>query len=595
MSDEPLTLRSRVHAWLSDPRLLRGLPAVAVITCLPALWIGWLADDLAHRAVLLSHPPFVDVDPIQHLYRFLDGGEVNAHLASAGLLSWWTDMDIRVSFFRPLASFTHVVDYALWPDSAVLQHLHSLLWGGLMVWCAVRFLRAVSPNPLVVGLAALCFAVEDAHVAPIAWLCNRNAAIATTFGILAIHAYTRWRTVGGARAWWGCMGALFLGLCAGETALAACAWMAAHALTRESSVWRGLRSLLGPAVLVVAWRLAYNALGHGSDGSALYIDPGATPGAWLQALVVRWPLLMGSQLTSAPIDAWVMLDGPQRAAFAGLGLLVTAMGAWVAWPTLRARASARMAALALVGILVPFTAGFPMARLLIFSSLAFALLVAEVVDHHGLLRAPPAAGAGWSRTLRSGMLAGLLLWHIPVSMVQRPVGCWMLPQMGQIFELAHRTLPEDDKLNEKTLIMMNGTEFTAIYFYVNRSTPDFRQSRPRGVALLSTWWTDATVTREDAHTLVIEPHEGFLARPIDQLFRDPARVPFSKDQRIEHFGMDVHVREVTDDGRPAVVAFRFADPLEDQTHRRFAILDLGGAAYWTPPEIGASVVLPGIL
>ncbi|HCH66920.1 MAG: hypothetical protein CL927_02605 [Deltaproteobacteria bacterium] len=594
MSDDAPTLRSRIHDLLSHPRLLQWLPAVAMVTCLPALWLGWLADDLAHRAVLLKHPPFVGVDPVQHLFRFLEADSVNPTMASVGLLSWWTDLDIEVSFFRPLASLTHVIDYALWPHNAVLQHLHSLLWGGLMVWCAVRFLRAVSPTPLVVGVAALFFAVEDAHVAPIAWLCNRNATIATTFSILAIHAYTRWRTGGGIRAWIGCIAAFALGLCGGETAFAALAWMAAYALTRESSVLRGLRSLIGPVVLVVVWRLAYNALGYGANGSTLYVDPGETPLLWLEAMVLRWPLLMFTQITAAPIDFWVVFDKPLRLATSALGAVVTLVALWMVWPTLRARASARMAALALAGILVPFTAGFPATRLLVLSSLAAGLLLAEVVDHHGLLR-PQSDTPSGSRRVRSWMLTGMLVLHIPLSMLQRPVGCWILPQTMKPFSLAHQTLPEDENLSDKALIFLNGTEFTTIYFYVNRTEPALRQIRPQGVALLFPWWTDATVTREDAYTLVVEQEEGFLSRPIDRLFRDPSRVPFVANQRIKHFGMDVHVREITEDGRPAVVAFRFADPLEDQTHRRFAILDLDGAEYWTPPAIGTSVVVPGIL
>ena len=35
----------------------------------------------------------------------------------AGMTGWWTDPNLVMAYFRPVTVLTHVVDYALWPDS----------------------------------------------------------------------------------------------------------------------------------------------------------------------------------------------------------------------------------------------------------------------------------------------------------------------------------------------------------------------------------------------------------------------------------------------------------------------------------------------
>jgi hypothetical protein len=51
--------------------------------------------------------------------------------AGRRLLPWWSDPTIHIDFARPLTALTHVLDYALWPGTPALRHLHSLLWFAL--------------------------------------------------------------------------------------------------------------------------------------------------------------------------------------------------------------------------------------------------------------------------------------------------------------------------------------------------------------------------------------------------------------------------------------------------------------------------------
>jgi len=177
----------------------RRLPAVAAMLAftltLPAIGNGWSFDDLPQRLILLQHP--LAGAPPSAMFTFLDGDPDRTRtLIDLGTLPWWTDPEIRASFWRPITVWTHRLDYALWPDFAALQHLHSLLWLVALVWIAARFYRSLFGATWVAGLAALLYALDDAHGFPAGWLANRNALVATTFGLLALWIHDRWRRSG---------------------------------------------------------------------------------------------------------------------------------------------------------------------------------------------------------------------------------------------------------------------------------------------------------------------------------------------------------------------------------------------------------------
>ena len=81
----------------------------------------------------------------------------------------------------------------VWPHSAFLMYVHSFAWLGGLVAVATFIFRRVLGTTWVAGLAALLFAVDDAHGFPAAWLANRKTLIGAFFGILALIAHDRWR------------------------------------------------------------------------------------------------------------------------------------------------------------------------------------------------------------------------------------------------------------------------------------------------------------------------------------------------------------------------------------------------------------------
>jgi hypothetical protein len=96
------------------------------------------------------------------------------------------------------------------------------------------------------------------------------------------------------------------------------------------SFWRPLSSLthvldhrLWPyATLSVAWLAAYKALGYGTSGGGMYLNPLDEPAAYLGALAERLPVLAAAQVGAGLADAWLVLPPAARVA-AYVGALLT--------------------------------------------------------------------------------------------------------------------------------------------------------------------------------------------------------------------------------------------------------------------------------
>ncbi|HEX9007142.1 MAG TPA: hypothetical protein VF889_07600, partial [Bacteroidota bacterium] len=250
------------------------LAALAVALALPSAWTGWQMDDLLHRYMLLGYPDVSGkrTSPLD-LFYFMDGDSAHAQvLMDAGVTPWWTLPTIRLSFWRPLSSLTHWLDYRLWPDSSVLMHLQSLLWFALLVFAAALLYRRLLGHVWLAGLAALLFTLDDAHGLAAGWLANRNALVAGVLGVATLLAHDRWRR----DAWrpGSVLGPLLLllSLLAGEMALGTCAYLVAYAAFADPAARRArLLTLLPFAVVAVGWLGAYTLMGYGTRGSGFYV------------------------------------------------------------------------------------------------------------------------------------------------------------------------------------------------------------------------------------------------------------------------------------------------------------------------------------
>ena len=555
---------------------------LGTLLAFPALRGTIEVDDYVHRSILLGRWPSRSV--LLELFSFMPGpGAGDLWLNRLGFFPWWVDPDISVALLRPLTAATHMLDYWLWPDQFVLQHIHSLLWyfGGVLAVGAL--FRRVLP-PAAAGLATLLFAVEDAHAMTAAWLANRNSLVALVFGVLAVAMHVRWRREGTHRhlAW--ALGLLTLGLLGAEAAVGAVAYVAAYQLTLDQGSWKRRLGGLAPYVaLVLIWRLIYNAMGFGVRGSGLYIDPGNDPLGFLLAAFVRIPVLLLSQWTQAPVDLWMAMPTRLQMGLAAggfaccVGLLVLFL------PLLRTNGTCRFWALGMLFAAVPVSAAFPMDRLLLFVGIGAFGLIACLVQRVGWL-----GGESLGATpLRKLFASALLVLHIPLAICSFPFRSMTMMAIGDITQVMLRRLPAEPSVSKQTFVFINGMDVLTAYLPVIRSlegTPF-----PRRTTLLASQFEDNEVTRVNARTLLIRPTHGFLAQDGDRLLRSLER-PFRAGERVRRDDFEVTLMELTPDGRPAACQFVFDVDLDDAQLRWFAWVD-GEIEPFAVPRVGETVVV----
>jgi len=567
-----------LHRLLSFAPSPVAMACLAAALCAPALGVGWLADDHLHRAKILGNPLLGDSGPaITEMFVFFDGtAEGNQALGDAGMLAWWAAPQVKASFLRPLTALTHILDYALWPRAPWAMHLHSLLWLALTVAAAAALFRRF--GAATAGLAALLFAVDDGHVGPATWIANRNALVALALCMAALGLHHAWRRHG--RAWAAPLAVTCFagGLAAGEAAYGATAYLFAYALfmDRSRAAFR-VASLVPYALVAFAWLLVLHAQGFGTAGADTYVDPVGDPVGFGQAVVERVPVLLMAQWLRIPSDLWIVLPRAAQLVWTALGWALVASLGWLAWPLLRRDTAARFWACGMVLSLIPVCAAFPMDRLLVFTSLGAAALLAGLA---GIL----ADGEARPKRVRWAVLA-LLVLHLPLAALMSPAKVFHTSLTLGMFDALDDRLPEDARLVDQKVVLVNGVEFMG--FYARLIRDEDGRPAPAEIDWLAHPLMQMDIERVDDRTLSIRPEGGYLDNAAQALCRSPS-IPFAEGETIERSFMTVVVDDLTPDHRPAAASFHFDVPLEDPS-LRWLVWEKGDLVPFTPPAVGQQV------
>lgn len=593
------SLHSLRSARAAAPRLLarRWLPAATVLFALllasPALRVGWFGDDYMHltRVDPRLHVPGFAYAPFD-LFTFVSGNPAErAVLLEEGVFGWWMAPDFRMAFWRPLSSLTHVLDQRLWPRSAVLAHAHSLAWfAALLAVLATLYRRFHGPS--IAHLALLLYAVDDARAWVLGWTANRNALVAATLAFAALVAHDRARREGWRTGRWLAPALLAAALLGGESALAVTGYLFAHALfVDQGPLARRLARLWPYAFLSVVWLAAYRALGYGTSGGGMYLNPFDEPVPYLRALVERLPVLLAAQVGLSVADVWLVLPPAAKLAAYTLALVALAAVATLLAPLWRRLPVCRFWVLGAVLSLLPVCATFPMDRLLVFSGVgamaAIALVFAEWLKGGSLALLP-----GARRVLVGALVLLLALAHLVVAPLLLPLRLLALDFVARMGARLEATIPTDESIRGKTLIILStSVELTTFPPWMQRQTSGV--PRPRRMRVLASCYDELRVSRPDAATLRVRPGKGFLDNDALRIVRGLSR-PFRPGDEVVLSDMRARVNEITPDGRPAEVDFTLVVPLEDPTLLWMRVQAGGALTRWSPPAVGESVLLPSI-
>ncbi|MEM7347169.1 MAG: hypothetical protein AAF485_23265, partial [Chloroflexota bacterium] len=500
-----------------------------------------------HQEYLLSHPSVLSAT--FSLFRFLEHNPTETQaLIETGVLPWWTLPDISITFWRPVSAVTHWLDYRLWPHAPALMHMHSVIWFGLLVGVVSLFYRQLLINQLSAALVAtLLYGLDEAHGFPVAWLANRNAILATFFGVLTILVYDKWRRDAWQAGAWLTPLFLGIGLLSAEAAIAALGYLLAHALFLDSSPWRSRLTALIPATLVVlGWRIIYWLLGYGTWGSA-YADPLIEPWRYIQLAIERAPILLLGQFTFIPAELYNFMPWPNTLILWSVTVFALLWLGWVLSPLLRQSPLARFFASGMLLSIMPSLVILPMNRLLFFAGLGGMGLIALFLQQE-------------KNRPQEVLAKFLIVTHFliaPISLLFMAAS----PNFIGDLKTGVATLPDNPEFSNRTMVVIAAPSAFYPAFIPYLREHNLEPSPPR-IRLLASTTYPVEVTRVDDRTLLVQPVAGYFLG-FDSAFRGDGH-PFALQEMVPLSDMRAEIMAVTADGRPSQVMFHFAYPLESE-------------------------------
>lgn len=551
-----MKLGERWRRLLESARLPWAAALIAGLLCVPSVFTGLATEDYLFRATARV--------PLTWSTLNVFGGPESPAATAAdrndGILPWLAPDDFHIAFWRPLSSLTHQLDYRIFSNAPWLMHLESILFFVALVYVAARLYRRLFDAPHVAGLGALFFALDDAHGHAVGWLANRNGILAGLFALVALLCHDRWR-----RDDWR-PGAVLaplafaLSLLSGELGLGVLGYFVAHAFFLDRGKRRYLACFPAFAVALV-WALAHRALGYGSRGSGLYIDPLRDPLSFLYALPDRLGTLCLGQLALPPSDVWTSLpDGPRMLLPAfGLGFL-----AGLGWLVRHGSAVTRFCFFGGIAALIPVCATFPGDRLL-------------VLGGFGLFGALASVAADAARAL----LAPLVAVHLVFAPLALPVRSLTMARYHTRVSLLSQSAFAQVRAPDETLVLLTAPNyFDASLIWLLR----VYDAGGRGSPLLALAGSGDPVEwrRVDPNTLEVRTPRGFLSEPLNRIYRNRSR-PFAKGDPVRLERVEVEVTEIFPNGEPRAATFRFVWPL-DSEKLRFVALEGDRYVPIAPPQ-----------
>jgi len=250
----------------------------------PSIRCGFFADDWLHRLALDQLPDIFNEQV--NLFGLIRSTDEVIAFKRFGLAPWWTDLDVRIHFWRPLPSMTHWLEYQAFGPSPIVAHLVSIAFYALSVFPVYRLPARYPPVrlPLVMGVAV--YALDDAHALNIVWVANRNETIGGIFVLASLLAFLRYREEHAPKFALLSLLAYVGALLSKESGLVLPLFLLAHivvfpekpgqALTQRVRPFLGLLFAFGAVSLCFLY-VYFVVLGHGAN-TVYYINPGKNPG-----------------------------------------------------------------------------------------------------------------------------------------------------------------------------------------------------------------------------------------------------------------------------------------------------------------------------
>lgn len=576
---------------MEPSRVMAGILVLAFVSTLPSVWAGFATDDHYFRAVFGGAGGLGELGATPYDIFVLADGDANHNRVrmNRGYLPWWTPADSVFMFWRPVASFSHYVDFRLFGERAWLMHLHSMALYLLVVYAVARFYRQKMGASWMTPLAALLFALDDAHGVTVGWLANRNALYAILFGILAVRFHEGWRRDGNRSGLALALALMAATLLSSEGGMAMLGYIVAYEVCLHRGPWLNRFAALIPyGVLVAGWRIVYKFLGYGVTSSGLYVDPVADPLRFVTQSLQQYPLLFLGQFgisgpgISMVFPSWLAL------AFWGLAIAFLVALAYVLWPLLRRDATARYWAVGMLVSAIPLCATMAQARLLLFPGIGAMGLLAQFIAGRVDGECWGNVSPTWNKGARVAFIV-LVGFNLVLSPPLKLVNSYAIAFYDEEIQRFNAELAAQPKIREKTLVIVNSLGD------INGVILPFAQAAngepaPRRQWMLYAGISSIDMSRPNDRTLVLAPERGFLTKPWAQMFRCPKTSPMRAGDEVLLDGLHIRVVKVDRIGQPMEVEFTFEKRLEDPEYV-WITLSRGLFESFTPPPVGERMTL----
>jgi hypothetical protein len=558
---------------------------LGMVVALPSLFAGFFIDDYLH---LLTLERKYDIAEPLDLFRFATGDpdETRRHIED-GPLPWFMWPHISLHFFRPLSSASMYFDSAVFGRIAPLFHLHSVLWYGALVLAAGLVFRKVL-SPWAAVIAAVLFALDEAHIIPAVWWSNRNALVAAAPALFGLWAHMCWREDGWRPGLPLSLAGYALGFLGAEVALGVMPFVGMYEIIwRRDAPAKRFGALLPAALLSIGYLVYYKLNGFGTYGSGIYIDPISEWRDFLWYAPGRLLMLWANQFATLPIEApigAVWLEPPLIAESVGV-LLITGGLLYAVWPRLDARDRRALAFLLAGAALstVPALATFPSGRLMTVPSLGSAAALGVLLHHAWLHR----------RELRLARVAAvaIVLLHIvgpAVLWATVPFGLRLIDARGQQAADAIAAAIPVEGIEETILVALNPPDpYAAMYSDMLRIYNGQRKSAAWYFLTMDPF--DHEVERIDEHTLELRVIGGEMLTTIFERLVRNRHHPLLPGETLRFRDFRAEILSIGEWG-PSRVRFVFERSLDDP---KLVLLESHGIGMrpFTPPAIGESVPL----
>jgi hypothetical protein len=556
---------TRIASLLDSPRLPLCLSLLAVLLTLPSLGVGLQFDDYLLEQTLLRAPDLGSA--LRNAFVFMDGDPSHAQASmDAGIYPWFSLPEGKVAFWRPLSALTHWLDFRLWPNAPALMHAQNILWFAVGIGLVTLLYRELLPAPAA-GLAALLFAVDDAHGYAVGWISNRNALMAFALGVGSLLWFHRFNQTRHPALLFGSAVALALSLLSAEAGIAAAGYLAAYVFFMGGSSPRKWLDLLPHALILLAWMVFYRLGDYGGWGTS-YIDPLRETVPFLRAVLERAPVLWLGWLAYPPAELYPFAADPLvKFVWIFAGIALTAIFFKMIFPLVRRDRNLHFLLAGAALATLPVCSSLPANRLLFFMGLGGAPVL-----------------AAWLYDLGGLSFARKTAWfiHLGLAVILLPWMSYSPKAFGNI-ESAILAAP----IQPTVVIVSAPSAFHADFFGLIRRR--YGADVPARVWNLGAGLSPLSVYRRDENTLVVTARDGYVSG-FDSVFRGGAH-PMLWGEAIFLNGMQATVRGVRWDGRPSLVEFRFAEPLEDPNYQWLA-WGVDGLVEWRIPAVGERVSVP---